>query len=158
MTTAPKQSRRAHRQLLAGAARVGLLAYLVVWLSAGIAIQLLHVRSADHGHRYCPEHQQVEDVIAAGAGDAIARGTPRGVFRGERALVQDEATTPRQGHVACTFLNASSSRNLLSPGGSQCAAIFKEPPAPASAVSKAIAASCPLLLIAPKHSPPPASC
>jgi hypothetical protein len=144
--------------LIAVAARVSILAYLAVWLGAGTTIQLLHVRFADHDHRYCPEHQQVEDVSLQRAAGTDVVGTVRGVFHRAYSLLQTQAPAAPQGHVACVFLNALSSRNALAPGGLQPAETIREPATLASAISERICASRTLLLVAPKQSPPSSLC
>ncbi len=99
---------------LRSVARSGFRALLVATLAvcSGLApvAQLAHIAFADHDHRYCPAHQQIEDV-------------PRGELFGPHAhpqrLLGSASAAPwlegatdaaLQIHLACTFLNCSGPR------------------------------------------------
>jgi hypothetical protein len=56
------------------AVRCGVLVYLTVWLGAGTTLGIVHIESSEHGHRYCPEHEQIEAVEQ---GNEIGRASCR---------------------------------------------------------------------------------
>jgi hypothetical protein len=157
MFGASRNIRHSPRSLAGAAARFSMLAYLAVWLGAGSGIELLHVRIADHGHRYCAEHQQVEEDSLQGA-RADVRGTAGDLSRGDLPGVQAGARSTLQSHLACTFMNALSSRNPLSTAGHRCAPANHAAAVPAIVLPERIAASFATLLVAPKQSPPSSPC
>lgn len=136
--------------LLRDAIRLGVLAYLALALGAGATLRNLHLESSEHGHRYCPEHEQIE-AVEHGHGSENEQAAPRDLE--EAGLRAGEQSIP-DAHVACALLNALLSRAPVAP----------EPGAvstPAAGVSQlSVALDVPfepfdsILSFAPKTSPP----
>lgn len=133
---------------LRDAIRLGVLAYLAVVLGAGAALRNVHLESSEHGHRYCPEHEQIEAVEhGGGAGHDERDGlAPLGFSAGS-----DEIPSV---HVACALLNALLSRTPVAPQSSSIST-------PAADVARSVVAfverfdpSESILSFAPKTSPP----
>jgi hypothetical protein len=106
--------------------------------------QTLHLRLADHDHRYCPIHDQIEDVFDV---HEIAARIP--------SYDSVAASASRTGrHIPCSVLNADTVNESLiarSEHGRQrfkdeCRKKIRCPAYPPRFVD--------LVLIAPKHSPP----
>ncbi len=107
--------------------------------------ETLHVVFADHAHRYCAEHDRIEDVPAASPGrqaDSEPAASPR--------LRPAEANA----HTACAVLSGHLSRRLLLVSAQSTGSH----PAPAAAEVQPATplprASSGLILLAPKNSPP----
>ena len=130
---------------LRDAIRLGVLAYLAVVLGAGAALRNVHVESSEHGHRYCPEHEQIEAVEHGEGAEPDDSQTPE--------ILNDEQAIPPV-HVACALLNALLSRAPVAPdvrsmstptvGATRAATAFVERFDPFESV----------LSLAPKTSPP----
>ncbi len=143
-------------QRIRAAARFALLAYLAVVFGAGAALRNVHIESSEHGHRYCPEHEQIEAIehadgaaaqdAHAGRGDSADASIP--------AVRSDEDTALRV-HVACALLNALSNRAPVDPSRQ---VVFSETPDASCVVVTRGEGFDPfesVLSLAPKTSPPP---
>jgi hypothetical protein len=140
----PSGARRALRSLLAS--------YLVCLLGVSPVLGLAHLLTADHGHSYCDEHHQIEDV-PLGPLDAARSGTSR-----ERESLARAKGLPNPGstpHTSCPFLNYGGLHTAPLPAGGQTATVVQEQKSLAAQTSgQGDFPSCPLLLAAPKTSPP----
>jgi hypothetical protein len=123
---------------------------LAALLGLAPLLQGLHVVTASHGHRFCADHQRVEDVPRAPrlATYARAAGTDGAALR------IDGVDTPSEQHLACAVLNSASGRDpacLAQSSGPGDAATLRVPclGAPRTAPVRS-----PLLAAARKHSPP----
>jgi len=119
--------------------------------------QILHLVFADHSHRYCRVHYQIEDVYPADDLNSIVIGTEDPA----NETVQPPGAASRdrnQSHHGCDILNLcfeSKSVSALRANG------VRQPDATRVASSDLAAdfvGSCPLVLLSPKHSPPQAFC
>lgn len=117
---------------------------LLCWLCLLPFAQTLHLRFADHGHRYCPIHHQIEDVFDS---PEVATGSsPYGSINVD--------ASGADGHVPCSVLNADSvSESMIARTGSVRQRIE------AGLEQKTNRESHPrylaeLILVAPKNSPP----
>jgi hypothetical protein len=130
--------------------RTLLAACLAVCVALPSTLQLAHLATADHGHSYCDEHHQFEDVprralVAQEDQPVDASGSPTAKrLPGSQSLI----------HVACSCLNCSSLQAPF-PGPAQApAAVPSRPTVTPAGSQQAAFAVCPLLLSAPKTSPP----
>jgi hypothetical protein len=134
-------------------ARLTLCVCLAASLTVRPVLEQLHYLFASHDHRFCPEHQRIEDVPRRRPVPIHLRGTGRAP-EGRAGLSADTAL-PAAAHVACSVLNGQPTfgAHVLSESCWQSAC----PPG----VSVAdFARGCPLrprqlLWLAPKRSPPP---
>lgn len=126
--------------------------YLALVLGAGPSLRNVHIESSGHGHRYCPEHRQIEAVGHAGGPAAHGHDglRPPGIHAAPEGIPDP--------HVACAVLNFLATRAPVAPeadavgmpaaGGAACAAFaFVERNDPFESV----------LSNAPKTSPPAAA-
>lgn len=124
----------------AGAALASL--WLLLWM-----LPLLH---ASHQHRYCDEHQVVEDVTG---GEATTAATASADADADASVHPSEAGGDTEKHAACSLL-ASQQRSLKLPEPSQAVAVRSH--GILLAVLTAVGGFSPLsvLAAAPKSSPP----
>jgi len=126
-------------------------------LAVGIALlpiaPTLHSLTSGHAHRYCLEHQVIEEAPTGGLSSRdLAGQSPNGAG----ALTQP-AKAPWAQHIPCAAANATS--NLLSATPVRSSPTLLAPlpcAAPSSDVS--IFDVIATLAQAPKHSPPPSLC
>jgi hypothetical protein len=131
-------------------ARVGLSVYLALSLGLFPLLRVAHLVLADHGHRYCDKHQQFEDVPRDSVGVLVgaARGATAHIWSGSKP-----SPKPQQ-HLACSLLNSGVSCNGT-PLPNQPPAVARPAQIQATACGQQETfVSCPLLLTAPKTSPP----
>jgi len=140
----PSGARRAPRSLLA--------AYLACLLGVSPVLGLVHVLTADHGHSYCDEHQQIEDIPLSPL-DAARPGTSR---EWEPLAQVNGLPKPGSGaHTSCPFLNHGALHTAPLPASSQTASALPEEKSVAVQTSRQAGfPTCSLLLAAPKTSPP----
>jgi hypothetical protein len=140
------------------AARGGAHRAATVMLSVTLATQcgllplfsLFHLAFADHDHRFCSEHRQVEDVPALDHG---ARALSAFTARTAAAWSRSPAASSPLAHLACHVLNGTIAREPVA---------LAVTPIPAARVGgetmpareQGRAPERPLLLSAPKTSPP----
>jgi len=136
------------------AVRCGVLVYLSVWLGAGTTLGIAHVESSEHGHRYCPEHEQIEAVEQGNGGGAEALAEGREVSDSSSPAVEAAARFAPHSHVACAFMNGLSSRTTATPTTRGVVTTDTNDSKIAIALSERIAAFDSVLFVAPKTSPP----
>ena len=135
----------------AAVARAIVVALLAVFLGAGTSLEALHFEFAHHGHRYCPEHQQVEAIEpdAAGGHDLARRDATEGPVAetGTDGLLHT--------HIVCAFLNALAARGPTVSASHSHDAFFRFDAAVFTASApRESARSIALIRVAPKTSPP----
>lgn len=112
-----------------------------------------HLSTSDHVHRYCAEHDQVEEIEVETA--AWAAGDEGGAL--PAALPAGPLTEGNSAHLACPILNQAVSRTLPLEQG---AVTFVEPLLVSARRGNwrcPLFLACPLLRAAPKTSPPHAA-
>jgi hypothetical protein len=131
-----------------------LAAFLVFLLGLAPTLQLAHLATADHGHRFCDEHHQVED-LPHGAAVGWNRQPASSATKGNHAPTAQEGQMPQgQAHAACLFLNQATSRvSLPSPAQTPAAIEYAQGFVLVCSRQQDFV-PCPLLLSAPKTSPP----
>ncbi len=118
-------------------------------LLGGLALltlgQTLHIVLADHAHRYCTEHNRIEDVTI-----------PMGQVAGRESAGTPTFQLPDTGlHAPCAVLNADISRKPMLVGA-EGAGLHPAPVATRMyALSTPLRAALDLIFLAPKNSPPP---
>jgi hypothetical protein len=130
------------------------LSLCAVWIAFLPLLQGAHIRLADHGHRFCPEHAQLEDVDRDRA--SILADLPGDRRSGDHVspwLRNARGTRPHL-HVACSLLNHHTSSGLLQPHCEPAATTQTDQPRTLAPLRPEAFAQCPLLLAAPKTSPP----
>jgi hypothetical protein len=137
------------------AVRCVVLFYLTVWLGAGTTLGIVHIESSEHGHRYCPEHDQIEAVEHGNEGDAEALAAGREVSDSSSLAVETAARLAPHSHVACALMNGLSSRTTATPDTHGVVIASTDDSKPAVALSERITAFDSVLFVAPKTSPPP---
>jgi hypothetical protein len=137
------------------AVRYGVLVYLAVCLGAGAALHSIHVESSKHGHRYCPEHEQIEVVEPEGGADSDAYAGQGYSNDASVPAVQGDERVGAPIHVACAFLNGLFSRTTATPNTHGVVTVNTDDSKLAIALSERIAAFDSVLFVAPKTSPPP---
>lgn len=129
---------------MSGRSRANQVAGLLLaalWIAAPVAES---VHASTHVHRYCAEHQTIEEVgEVSGSHQATASGLSQDAEAGESA----------HGHQACALTQVDSRRGVLELPSSWVVSLMPEPPQPAAALSPSYP-SVPLLSLAPKLSPP----
>jgi hypothetical protein len=132
----------------------GILAvYLVAWFCLLPLLQAAHFAFADHAHRFCRHHQQIEDIPRRKPSE---RSIPGSLIESQNAWSK---STPRTAllHVACALSNTSTLRDpLLHSEQSPAIARAYRIGVLVTSVQEVLRA-CPLLLNAPKTSPPVAA-
>lgn len=131
-----------------------LVLYLASWLGLLPLIQVAHLTLADHDHRYCEIHHQIEDVPRANAGQHLDLPVATGLFATSAAALESAAGMPPQSHAPCLVLNHVTykdpalidGRSLFDTAGAQVDHQARW--------QSAMFVPCPLLLSAPKTSPP----
>ncbi|MBN2575492.1 MAG: hypothetical protein JXP73_13090 [Deltaproteobacteria bacterium] len=142
----PHGTRKALRNL-AAASVVGLV---------GLApsIQLAHLASLDHGHQYCEEHHRIED---------IPRGRRQATYAAWATLTRERIPLPiataeheyaPNAHVPCPILNCCALCVPLLTSGQTAGAVVADRGVAADRPCQEGFVICPLLLSAPKTSPP----
>jgi hypothetical protein len=114
----------------------------------------LHIIFASHAHRYCVEHGQIEDVEIKAQGrpstlESLEYSSSKGY-----SCVKDASRSATKSHLACTILNNHLSRNQLFPGSCRYAIAGSDSAKYIGNIPDNIEPSCPLVLLAPKQSPP----
>ncbi|MFH0902440.1 MAG: hypothetical protein V2A73_17560 [Pseudomonadota bacterium] len=151
-----RQGKRAFVERARSVLRAALAGYLAAWFVSSPLVQVAHLVFADHNHHYCEKHHQVEDIPGKGpAADAHpADATAAGGEDGSRRLTIPTGST-HSAHVGCSILNSGTTRDPR--------LLHRSYPAP---VGQPLFTgslvllwpdgfvSCPLLLTAPKTSPP----
>jgi hypothetical protein len=131
-----------------------LAAYLVLFLGLAPAAQLAHLADVDHGHWFCDEHGQIED-LPHGAAVAWNRPPASTTTEGNQgATARGVPGTQGEAHVACSLLNHGTSRTSLPLPAQAPAAIEHARGFVLECLRQEGFASCPLLRSAPKTSPP----
>ncbi len=133
------------------AVRCAVLAYIAVFLGAGTSVEALHFEFAHHGHRYCPEHQQVEAIEpdAADGHDLARRDATEG------PVAETGADETPHTHTVCAFLNALASRGpTISTSRSHDVSFRFDAAVFAAVAPRESARSIALIRVAPKTSPP----
>jgi hypothetical protein len=99
---------------------------------------------ADHGHRYCPIHNQIEDVF-----DVLETAAEIPPYD---AVTENASSTGK--HIPCSVLNADTVGESLIARSEHCRQRFED-----GFCAKKRGAICPpswvdVILVAPKNSPP----
>jgi hypothetical protein len=94
------------RKNLVLALRIAMVGYFALWVGFLPLLQVVHVLTSDHGHRYCQEHHQIEDVARSG----VAADIERESRPADASLLADTRPTPSQKHNCCSVLNQKASR------------------------------------------------
>ncbi len=133
---------------------VALSLYLTAWFALFPLLEVAHLTFADHAHRYCNEHGQIEDV-------------PR-----EYALTHDVLPLTSDGgnvqlswlnhtpdvksllHIACSILNHKEARDPLLPPGPPELVTHPDQVHPLTFIALEGISPYGLLFTAPKTSPP----
>ena len=150
---APQSCTRQSCKRTRSAIRVVLAGYLALWFGLSPILQAAHLVTSDHAHRFCEEHHRFEDV-ARGQG---IHETMAGALSGRRPAASSLAaapSAPRQPHVACAILNHCTSLDPLLPFGRASASAELDQHIVRQSRRQESFLSCPLLLTAPKTSPP----
>jgi len=129
--------------------RAAVLVYLALFLSLGTSgAELLHSSSSHHGHRYCPEHQRLEEIESHSNDEGAS---PAG---GNPALTcGEEATLPP--HAVCDFVSGLGARGPSLSAQNHHAAVIGGPISAFSTEAPRIEIrSIALIRVAPKTSPP----
>jgi len=137
------------------AVRCVVLFYLTVWLGAGTTLGIVHVESSEHGHRYCPEHEQIETVEQGNEGDAEALAAGLEVSDSSSPAVETAERSASHSHVACAVMNGLSSRTTATLTTHGVVMANTDDSKLAIALFDRIAAFDSVLFVAPKTSPPP---
>jgi len=142
----PRSTGKDLRELLA--------AYLVLFLGLAPAAQLAHLADLDHGHRFCDEHRQIEDLQHGAA--VVGNGLPASasIEGNQAATARGVPGTQGEAHVACSLLNHGTSRTSLPFPAQAPAAIEHARVSVLECLRQEGFATCPLLRSAPKTSPP----
>jgi hypothetical protein len=145
--TTTKRKRRAELRWTAGSV---LSVYLVAWLALIPLLQMFHLAFADHDHRFCERHHQIEDV---------PRRNPAEPWRPNEITAGESAWSKRSPHamllhVACAVLNQGTFRDPAVPSGSPLIAVQSDRSPGFVTSVQVVLRACPLLLTAPKTSPP----
>ncbi|NLI48330.1 MAG: hypothetical protein GX414_14600 [Acidobacteria bacterium] len=121
------------------------------------AHQILHLFFADHTHRYCRIHYQIEDIYPTDVLDSILTVTEDPAHETVQPL--DPASRAwNHRHHGCDILKLCFESKSA---GSFQATEVRQPVVTLVAPmvwSIDFTGSCPLVLLSPKHSPPRASC
>jgi hypothetical protein len=127
-----------------------LTVYFVVWFCLFPLLQAAHFAFADHAHRFCRHHQQIEDIPRRGPFQRLIMGS---LLESQSAWWKGTpgAALP---HVACVLSNCSTCRDplLLSEQSSAIERAFRSCVLISSV--QEVSRACPLLFNAPKTSPP----
>ena len=147
MTTHPKLKERVILLHGGRGKSMVLCTVLAGLLGALPLIQIGHLLFADHGHRYCSEHHQVEDIprISGLSVADVATIASTSIMHAENYSFP---------HSACSFLNHSGSRDSLNATGTAIPADSTPAGATWKSVDRQAAVQCSLLHVAPKTSPP----
>jgi hypothetical protein len=149
----PEDGRGAGRAL---AAKLALFACLVASLGVRPVVEHLHYLFASHDHRFCPEHQRIEDV---------PRTSPRLGFVPDseqphdgNAGLRNEKFPAGTSHVACSVLNGhpgGAGQFVLSQGTTHlvCCVLGEKT---LESSERPLLRQSEQLSLAPKRSPPPA--
>jgi hypothetical protein len=113
---------------------------------------LAHMLRADHSHSYCDEHEQFEDIPLGQTGEAPSGNSHEGT---PLALASGLPPSGPTSHAACPFLNQGALLTAPLPASAQTStAILQEKSIAVPDSRQADFHACPLLLAAPKTSPP----
>lgn len=124
---------------------------LVVWIATPL-LALAHVALEEH--RYCAEHEQLEEG-ADGHAQGAERGAPDANDTPSSTLTPGDPGDSQVEHEGCAFGESFPLEDhfvLPSDLASEPALASEAPPVPGV---RALAAKLPLFLFAPKNSPPP---
>lgn len=132
------------------ALRYSVAAYLACFLGLAPCIQLAHLSTSDHGHSYCEEHQQIEDIPRKPAAYAA-----RAALAGHRTPLATAARGYGPGaHLACLFSNCYALHAPLLTSGQTAVAELADRGVVVDRPRQEVFVTCRLLLSAPKTSPP----
>jgi hypothetical protein len=136
------------------AIRVALAVYLAFWFALFTVLQVVHLSDSHHAHRFCEEHQQFEEVARE---DGVAEGM-LGTFPAVRGPASSPVATVHPGpsltHVSCSILNYSTSRHPVLLLVQASVSVESAPGIARAFWRQKDFLCCPLLLTAPKTSPP----
>ena len=123
---------------------------LVVWLGLIPLFQVAHFVFADHDHRFCEHHHRIEDIPRREPSqrwtlDKIVEGQNAWSTRGREAMLL---------HAPCAILNHTPLRESLLIAGGPCAIVRSDQNRVLITSTQEIVRARPLLLTAPKTSPP----
>ena len=142
------------RQRLGAAVSAVLAVYLTTWLGLLPVFQVVHLGLAGHEHFYCADHDQFEDVQRDSAvGDPDAHSTADRNTADTASLKTASGPSPQR-HVACTVLNLVTSRNPMSVTSQLALDRHPDQRCTLASVRLPEFTASPLLLAAPKTSPP----
>jgi hypothetical protein len=136
--------------------RCVLSAYLVVFLGLASTFELAHLASDDHGHSYCDEHHQFEE-IPRGTSARQVPSKATSIETGSVPLANGVSRSGCEAHVACAFLGCSALHALLLVPAQAPATVAADRSATLEGVRQRGFSSSLLLLSAPKTSPPVAA-
>jgi hypothetical protein len=130
---------------------VVLSVYLAAWIGFFTLIPIAHIVFADHGHRYCSEHRQIEDIPrddGQAQNQLSVHTSSHGSWSVETPVSQSLL------HIACSILNyVSSPFPLLHTDQSPTLECSDQPQLLASVRQERLVLRS-ALLVAPKTSPP----
>lgn len=131
-----------------------LAAYLAFFLGLAPVVHLAHLVSGEHGHAYCAEHRQIEDVPR----DTLPASAPSRVTpaRAQAPFPSAEGAPGRaaEAHAACLILNGCALQAPLLASAQTSVVVLADRGADSERPQQGSFALCPLLLAAPKTSPP----
>jgi hypothetical protein len=133
---------------------IALSVYLAAWLGFFPLLQIAHLTLDSHTHRFCEQHHQIEEFSHEAPSDPDSLRESTDKSRVKSKWITDRAESKPQQHIACSVLNYSTSRDPIVLSDQPAAVIQPgQPNAPASSRETEFL-PCPLLLTAPKTSPP----
>jgi hypothetical protein len=130
-----------------------LSAYLVLFLGFAPVLGLAHLAAGDHFHRFCEEHQQIEDVARTPQDNRDRRPTLPPAGENRTSLRGGVPGPLGDTHVACSFLNHAPARASLPSPTHESDVVLQKRAVPES-LGRGKFSPRPLLLSAPKTSPP----
>lgn len=123
--------------------------YLTAWFALFPILQVAHLTFADHGHRFCNEHLQIEDV-------PLEHGLVHDSLRVSQQPSLSDHTPDEESlrHIACSILNHKETREPLLATCQPVLVTYVDQFHPLTFIRSEDISPYRLLFSAPKTSPP----